>query len=207
MPIFLAHAIERCQAAWLIAEGHVLQYAENDAGVVGHDDFLDELYADHATALKFFAMRLSAGDRYSAEDIMQETMLRAWRHADSLRRSGLPVRPWLFAVARRLVIDAKRRRDTRPHEVAYPSDFAADRFLEEGFDAVITRDEVVRALDSLTPAQRDIIISIHYLGLPVAEVARTLGIPEGTVKSRTHYIVRALRSRLLPDPEARSEAA
>lgn len=175
----------------------MLQYVEENSAATGADEFLNELYEEHGVALKFFVMRLNAGDRHLAEDIMQETMFRAWRNMDSLRESGRPIRPWLFTVARRLVIDAKRQRDTRPPEVVFKSDATADRFLEEGFEAIETRDEVIRALISLTPAQREIIIDIHYLGISVAEVAERMGIPTGTVKSRVYYALRELRAQLL----------
>jgi RNA polymerase sigma-70 factor, ECF subfamily len=177
----------------------VLQYCEKDSDATEEEAFLSELYAEHGTALKFFVMRLNAGDRHLAEDIMQETMLRAWRNIDSLRGSGRPLRPWLFTVARRLVIDAQRHRETLPHEVVYPSDSAADRSFDAGFEAVNTRDEVIRALKSLAPEQRELIVGIHYLGMSVAEVAQKLGIPPGTVKSRAYYTLQALRAQLLAE--------
>jgi RNA polymerase sigma-70 factor (ECF subfamily) len=161
--------------------------------------FVSELYREHGVALKFYVMRLNAGDQHSAEDITQETMLRAWSHADSLRGSDRSIRPWLFTVARRLVIDASRQRDTRPREVPFPSADDAGGSLEEGFEAAQTRDQVIRALRSLTPAQREVILYTHYLGKSVAEVAKELCIPEGTVKSRTFNALRALRVRLLAE--------
>jgi RNA polymerase sigma-70 factor, ECF subfamily len=174
-----------------------------DFNIARRESFVSELYREHGVALKFFVMRLNDGDRHSAEDIMQETMLRAWSNADSLRGSDRSIRPWLFTVARRLVIDANRQRDTRPQEVRYPSAADADRSLEEGFEAAEegfeaahTRDQVVRALRSLTPAQREVILHHHYLSRSVAEVAQELGIPAGTVKSRMHNAIRALRVRL-----------
>jgi len=182
-----------------------LQLIENtiESNIARRDAFVSELYREHGVALKFYVMRLNAGDEHSAEDITQETMLRAWSHADSLRGSRSSMRPWLFTVARRLVIDAKRQRDVRPHEVRYPSAADADRSLEEGFgateegfEAAQTRDEVIRALRSLPPAQREVIVYTYYLGKSVAEVAQELGIPSGTVKSRAHNALRALRVRL-----------
>jgi RNA polymerase sigma-70 factor, ECF subfamily len=182
----------------------MLQEIENviDIDSMRRDTFVSELYREHGVALKFFVLRLNAGDQHSAEDITQETMLRAWTHADSLRGSDRSIRPWLFTVARRLVIDANRQRDTRPHEVPYPTNPSADdagTSLEEGFEAAHTRDEVVRALRSLTPAQREVILYTHYLGRSVAETAQELGIPPGTVKSRTYNALRALRARLLTE--------
>jgi RNA polymerase sigma-70 factor, ECF subfamily len=171
-------------------------------GIMGKEKFVSEIYRNHGVALKFFVMRLNAGDQHSAEDITQETMLRAWTHADSLRGSDRSIRPWLFTVARRLVIDANRQRDTRPREVPYETNPPADdaeTALDEGFEAAQTRDEVVRALKSLTPAQREVILYTHYLGKSVAETAHELGIPSGTVKSRTYNALRALRTHLLTE--------
>ena len=170
-----------------------------DIDSMRRETFVSELYREHGVALKFFVMRLNSGDQHSAEDITQETMLRAWTHAGSLHGSDRSIRPWLFTVARRLVIDAKRQRDTRPREVPYPPADDADTSLEEGFEVAQTRDEVIRALRSLTPEQREVIIYIHYLGRSVAEAAQELGIPPGTVKSRTYNALRALRARLLAE--------
>ena len=163
------------------------------------ETFVSELYEEHGVALKFYVMRLNGADQHSAEDIMQETMLRAWSHADSLRGSHRSMRPWLFTVARRLVIDAKRQRDTRPREVPYPTADDAGTSVDEGFEAAQIRDDVIRALRSLTPAQREVILYTHYLGLSVAEAAQKLGIPPGTVKSRAHHAMRALRVRLVDE--------
>ena len=177
------------------------QVIENtiDIDDMKREAFVGELYREHGVALKFFVMRLNAGDQHSAEDITQETMLRAWTHADSLCGADRSIRPWLFTVARRLVIDASRQRDARPREVPYPSADDGDTSVEEGFEAAHIRDAVVRALRSLTPAHREVIIYTHYLGKSVAEAAQELGIPQGTVKSRAHNAMRALRARLLAE--------
>src|SRR5829696_4522413 len=72
---------------------------------------LRALYDGHA------ALRLTNGDRARAEDIVQETLLRAWRNLEVLDDDVRPVRPWLFTVAQRLAIDAHRARRARPAEV------------------------------------------------------------------------------------------
>ena len=64
------------------------------------------LYAEHAGPLLRYAMHLTSGDRQRAEDIVQETLLRAWMHPDAI--ADRPARPWLFAVARNLAVDAYR---------------------------------------------------------------------------------------------------
>src|SRR5665647_3726667 len=71
-------------------------------------DLMIELHSDHARALWGFALRLTGGDRAHAEDVVQETLLRAWRDRRILRSTTAGTRAWLFTVARRLVIDEWR---------------------------------------------------------------------------------------------------
>jgi RNA polymerase sigma-70 factor, ECF subfamily len=146
------------------------------------------LYADHAGPLLAFVQRLLHGDRPAAEDIVQETLLRAWRHADRLPSHA--TRPWLFTTARRLVIDAHRARQARPAEM--PADLldtaVASDDIDSSLDAVLLAD----ALGSLTPAHRSVLIDCFYRGKTAREVAEERGLPAGTVRSRIHYALRAL---------------
>jgi RNA polymerase sigma-70 factor, ECF subfamily len=150
------------------------------------------LYAEHAAPLLRFALHLSSGDRQRAEDIVQETMLRAWLHPDAI--ADRPARPWLFAVARNLAVDAYRARQARPHEVGegalelVPAPDEADRALESW--------AVADALKALRPEHRSVLLETYYRGKSVAEAAAVLGIPVGTVKSRTFYALRALKLAL-----------
>jgi RNA polymerase sigma-70 factor (ECF subfamily) len=159
-----------------------------------HDEeLLDALYADYAGPLLEYVQRLLGGDRFQAEDIVQETLLRAWRHADAL--AGESARPWLFAVARRLVIDGYRRRRARPPAVA------GDALLDtapapDELERALLAWEIVEALRNLSPAHRQVLLEVHYRDRSVAEAAAVLGIPEGTVRSRTYYALRALRLAL-----------
>lgn len=155
---------------------------------------LRTLHGNHAPALHTFVMGLVASDRQHAEDIVQETMLRAWQKADQLDEERPSLRPWLFAVARRLVIDAHRRRGRRAKE-----------FGSEGIDRIPIADEVDQllsslvvkeALNSLTPAHRAVLREVYFHRSRVADAAETLGIPAGTVRSRTSYALKALRLAL-----------
>ncbi len=139
-------------------------------------------------------MRLCGGDRARAEDLVQETLVRAWRHLDVLDPSAAPVRPWLFTVAQHLAIDAHRAREARPHEVGEAA-LAGVSGLDE-LGAVLDRIVVVDALASLSPEHRAVIVETYYRGRTVAEAARVLGIPPGTVKSRCYYALRALKLAL-----------
>ncbi|MCW2917101.1 MAG: polymerase, sigma-24 subunit, subfamily [Actinomycetia bacterium] len=150
------------------------------------------MYTDHGGPLLGYVLRLTGGDRQQAEDIVQETLLRAWRHPEALTER--PVRPWLFTVARNLVVDAHRARQSRPPEsgdsllAAMPAADDIDRALESW--------TVAEAMADLSPQHRAVIIETYYRGCSVAEAAAMLGIPPGTVKSRTYYALRALKLAL-----------
>jgi RNA polymerase sigma-70 factor (ECF subfamily) len=162
------------------------------SGRVADEAFVRALYAEHGGALLRYALHLTGGDRQRAEDLVQETIVRAWRHPAAL--AGRPARPWLFAVARNLAVDSYRARQARPQEAGQaalellPADDDADRTLESW--------AVADALASLRPDHRRVIVETYYRGCSVAEAAATLGIPAGTVKSRTFYALKALKLAL-----------
>jgi RNA polymerase sigma-70 factor (ECF subfamily) len=162
-------------------------------GVTGERE-LRALYDAHAVALLGYAMRLCDGDRAQAEDLVQETLVRAWRHLDVLDPSAAPVRPWLFTVAQHLAIDAYRARRARPPEVGEAA-LASVPGLDE-LEGTLDRIVVIDALGSLSPEHRAVIVETYYRGRSVAEAARGLGIPPGTVKSRCYYALRALKLAL-----------
>jgi RNA polymerase sigma-70 factor, ECF subfamily len=159
---------------------------------VADEAFIRALYNEHGGALLRYALHLTGGDRQRAEDLVQETIVRAWRHPEAL--ADRPARPWLFAVARNLAVDAYRARQSRPPEVGQaafdtlPAQDDADRTLESW--------AVAEALASLRPDHRTVIVETYYRGCSVAEAAATLGIPAGTVKSRTYYALKALKLAL-----------
>jgi RNA polymerase sigma-70 factor, ECF subfamily len=158
------------------------------------DESLRALYDRHAPVLLAYALRLSDGDRGRAEDIVQETLLRAWRNLDRLDEDAGPVRPWLFTVAQRLAIDAHRARRARPPETG-DAGLASVPSLDD-LERTLDRIVVADALDSLSADHRAVIVETYYRGRSVAEAAQVLGIPAGTVKSRCYYALRALRLAL-----------
>src|ERR1700755_2982936 len=84
------------------------------SGRVADEAFVRALYAEHGGALLRYALHLTGGDRQRAEDLVQETIVRAWRHPEAL--ADRPARPWLFAVARNLAVDSYRARQARTPE-------------------------------------------------------------------------------------------
>ncbi|MGO4258494.1 sigma-70 family RNA polymerase sigma factor [Marmoricola sp. RAF53] len=160
----------------------------------GPVDLMQQLHDEHAAALWSFCLHLTRGDHARAEDVVQETLLRAWRKADVLEQSDRSVRSWLFTVARNIVIDewrtARARRELSVAEV--PEQGATS----DGTDEAILSWIVAEAVTHLSREHRDVLLECYYRGDSVAEASRRLGIPEGTVKSRTHYALRALRLAL-----------
>ncbi len=150
------------------------------------------LHDEHGDALFAHALRLCDGDRQRAEDLMQETLLRAWRHPESLDPERGSTRAWLFTTARRLAIDAWRRREARVGEV-YTEAIPEPRHDLDEADRAVEAWTIAEALERLSPLHREVLVECFYRGRSVTEAAVALGIPAGTVKSRTHYAVRALR--------------
>lgn len=155
------------------------------------DALLRATHAAHADALHRYVSRLT--DAARAPDVVQETLLRAWRHPEVLTRPEPSVRAWLFTVARHLVVDDARSAHRR-HEL--PSDAPPDVVTADGTQAVLDRWLVADALDALSADHRAVVVGAYYGGRSVAELAAAHGVPPGTVKSRLHYGLRALRLAL-----------
>jgi RNA polymerase sigma-70 factor (ECF subfamily) len=160
------------------------------------DQLLRALHDEHAHALWAYVVRLTRGDRAKAQDVVQETLLRAWRTPAVLDQSRGSPRSWLYTVARRIVIDDWRASRSRPEVVTDVVPEPVGMFTDTIAERAADRDLVVAALRTLSPEHRDVILECYFRGSTVAEAAATLGVPPGTVKSRTHYALRALRSAI-----------
>lgn len=157
---------------------------------------LRELYEEHGSVLLTYLISMTRGDRHRAEDILQETLMRAWRHPEARSPSGEWSRSWLYTVAKRIAIDHMRASMTRPTELG-------DERLEERpqtedpFDQLVDQDAVRAAIAALPERFRDVLVEVYFRDRSVAEAAHLLGIPPGTVKSRTFYALRALQEELV----------
>jgi RNA polymerase sigma-70 factor (ECF subfamily) len=164
------------------------------AGRVPEEDLMRALYREHSGALFAYVLRLVGGDRYLAEDIVQETLLRAWKSASRLDPAARSLRPWLVTVARRLVIDGHRSRLARPPEA---SPAALDQLpAEDELDRSLRLMTISDALEDLTDAHRQVLIETYFKGRTVNEAAAELGVPPGTVRSRVFYALRSLKIAL-----------
>lgn len=142
-------------------------------------------------ALWRFALTQTGGDRARAEDVVQETLIRAWRSAPDPARSYGATRAWLYTVARHLVIDDWRTGRSRREVLS--GDTLDQTSVDDETERALESWLIADALRQLTDAHREVLVECYYGGLSTAEAAKRLDIPEGTVKSRTHYALRALR--------------
>jgi len=163
----------------------------------GTGQMLAALYADYGSELRRFAACLT-GDHGHAEDIVQETMLRAWRHPEKVGgRTGAP-RAWLYTVARHLAVDQHRARRARPAAAADPA-VLAGRAAPDHIDAAITRWDLTSALAGLRPCDRDLLTARYLRDRSIDQIATDLNVPAGTIKSRLSAARNALRQRLQPE--------
>lgn len=153
------------------------------------------LYEEHAAVLWRYVVRLT-GDAARAEDVVQETLLRAWRHPEVTGDSERSARAWLFTVARNLVIDERRSARFRSETGTPDMEQAADRAGPDEVETALDRMLLSEALAQLSEDHRAVISRAYYQGASTAQIAADLRIAEGTVKSRLHYGMRALRLRL-----------
>jgi len=159
------------------------------------DVVMQRLHDDHAGALWGHCLRLTNHDRARAEDVCQETLLRAWRNASLLDESQGSVRAWLFTVARNIVIDEWRSK-------RFQNERSTDQVPEPGdpvdqTDALLQSWVVSEAITQLSSEHRAVLLECYYRGRSVAEAARRLGVPEGTVKSRIRSGLLRLRAALI----------
>lgn len=152
------------------------------------------LHDEHGTALRLAALRMTGGDHGRAQDAVQEVLLRAWRHPEALDVTRGSTRGWLLRTLRNVLIDEWRARSVRPETI---TDSLPETIVADEAEAAVQSWLVEDALRTLTPSHREVIVECFYRGLSVAEVAARLGVPPGTVKSRTHYALRALREALI----------
>jgi len=159
---------------------------------------IQRLWDQHAAALWRYAWRLT-GDSAHAEDVVQETLLRAWQHPHVLDNGQSP-RGWLFTVARNMVIDDRRSARFRNEVMSSDGSGPPERVGPDEPDEVsgtLNRALVGDAMAQLSDDHRAVVGRSYYLGWTTAQIANDLGIAEGTVKSRLHYALRALRQALL----------
>lgn len=152
------------------------------------------LYQEFRGPLLARTLPLTGNDRQWAEDVVQETLIRAWRNAGNLDRDPARLWAWLLTVARRVVIDTRRRRGTRPNEVRPVERDGAP--VPDASERTLTTMVLTQALNGLTAEHREALTQTYLCDRTISEAAQALGVPPGTVKSRVHYALRALRDAI-----------
>ena len=154
----------------------ILRTGDGDRGA------FEVLYRRYSRPVFGLALR-RLGDRGRAEDAVQETFASIWRAARTYKPERGPGGPWLYAVARNAIVDRSRARSETPVETPEEESLAAGP--PEQAEANWTAWRVHRALEELSPNERSVIELAYWSGLSQSEVAEYLGIPLGTVKTRT----------------------
>lgn len=142
------------------------------------------------------------GCRATAEDLVQETMLRVHQHIGSYRERG-SFQAWVYRIATNAALTELRRRRYRHADALGPEALAAPDTAQpdpgEQLDRRKREQAVDAALGALPDEQRVVILLRVRMGLRIAEIAGVVGVPEGTIKSRLHHAVRKLRECANPD--------
>ncbi len=157
------------------------------SGALTRERDVREAYAAYSGELYGFALR-SLGDSGLAEEAVQETFVRAWRAGERFDPQIGSLRTWLFAILRNVVIDLGRARASRPR--------VAEGGIEpsvEPLEQALLSWQIEEAMRRISDDHRRVLVETHFRGRPYNEVAAELGVPEGTVKSRVYYGLKALR--------------
>jgi RNA polymerase sigma-70 factor, ECF subfamily len=170
----------------------------------GDTQAVAELWSRYAGRVRALGLNLSAYDQGFADDLVQETFARLWRSAERFNPALGSEPTFVFTVARRAAVDLWRRGRRAAADRSLDLDEAAqaDRHLpdgvrqDDGIDQVLTGWVVADALDSLSDPQRQVIDLAYYGQLSQSEIAEHLGIPLGTVKTRTFAALKTLRVTL-----------
>ncbi len=161
----------------MCSDGELIQRAG-----AGDRSAFDKLYGRYARAVFGLALR-RLGDRGRAEDAVQETFVSVWRSARSYAPERGPGAPWLYGIARNAIVDRSRVRTEPPAEA--PDEPSPEIGPEERAQQSWTQWQVHRALERLPEREREVIALAYWSELSQSEVAARLGIPLGTVKTRT----------------------
>lgn len=158
------------------------------------EDAIRSAYSAHGGELYRFALG-SLDDAGAAEEAVQETFVRAWRHSDRFDPDIASLRTWLFAIARNVVIDMARARAVRPARPVAGRPEGRESIADHA-DEVLRSWQVEEALSRIGPHHRHAIVETYYRQRPHEEVAAEAGIPVGTLRSRVFYGLKALRVAL-----------
>ena len=157
----------------------------------------ETLVEPHREALETYVLRLTGGDQAAAESLLKETLYRAGQDPSRYPQRASAVRPWLVLTARTILRDGAR---TAGHDGRPPAPPAGPPSPPAG-------TTIVRAMDDLAAAHRDVLVELFYQGVSLEDAAAARGVPVETLKSRLYFAMRSLRVVLdqqlagRPDPQ------
>lgn len=154
-------------------------------------DGLRTLYRRYAGELYGFALN-ALRDRGLAEEVVQDAFTSVWRHADRFDPEVGSFRTWLYGLARNRIVDLRRRASVRPTLADVDAQDEPGE-LDRSLDDALLRWQVSAGLARLSAEHRQVLRLAHFEALSLREIAEALGLPLGTVKSRTYYALRHLR--------------
>jgi RNA polymerase sigma-70 factor (ECF subfamily) len=157
------------------------------------EERFNRIVREHRSALLAYLNRLTGGDGGWAEDVLQETFLRAWHHLEKLVPERGSVHSWLRRVAHNLVVDGYRARQARPGEQELTPEHSETTALPDHTEAVLSSVVVSTMLGRMRQAHRSTLVEIYLRDRTAADAATALGVPVGTAKSRAHHAMHALR--------------
>ncbi len=164
-----------------------------NSGLENGEALTRRLHAEHAEALFRWALGRVADPR-DAEEVVAEALVRAWQKYDQYDPRRGSERSWIFGIARNAATDLYRKSRRRLGVVRDGE--APEPLVEGGAESVADISLVRDALDGLSPHHRAVIVAAFFEGMTTSEIARRLDVPEGTVKSRMYYAMKALRAAL-----------
>ncbi|MEX5635955.1 sigma-70 family RNA polymerase sigma factor [Parafrankia sp. FMc2] len=168
--------------------------AEHSSAARTVEHHFDQVVQEHRPALLAYVTRLCDGDRGRAEDVVQETFLRAWNHLDRLVPEKGSVNGWLRRVAHNIVVDGHRMRRARPTELELTPEHADTATQPDLSESLLDTMMLATLLERIGKAHRAALVETYLLGRTTGQAAAILGVPAGTVKSRAHHGLRALRA-------------
>jgi RNA polymerase sigma-70 factor (ECF subfamily) len=166
----------------------------------------EEIYDEYHQMI-FRSAYLVTGNRYDAEDIMQDTFVIVYENLDQLRRKE-SLKPWMFRIMTNVIHRRARKaaRETPDEEITDRVDGLELRNAsgKSSLDALPQRLDVLRDLEGLKPEQREAVVLFYYGGLSIREIAKAAGCLEGTVKSRLSLGRKALKEKMLHEDETQA---
>ncbi len=173
----MAFALHPPRIAFVCSDGELIERTGR-----GDRSAFEKLYKRYSRPVFGLALR-RLGDRGRAEDAVQETFVSVWRSAGTYKPERGPGAPWLYGVARNAIVDRSRARNEPAAEA--PDEASLERGPDEAAEAAWLQWRIHRALETLPEREREVIALAYWSDLSQSEVADKLGIPLGTVKTRT----------------------